>query len=77
MRFCDRHLRIRSAPLAILVRDGVSEPLFDRDRYIFVNRAGMGLLFLNAQLGQHLEDDVRLDLKLPGQLVNPDLQLHR
>jgi hypothetical protein len=47
---------------------------FRRD--IFVDRAGVGLFFLNAQLRKLVEDLVGLDFQLPGQLVYPDL-LHK
>ena len=33
----------------------------------------MGLLLLDAKLGQQLEDLIRLDLQLPRQLIDSDL----
>ena len=47
-----RDVRIRAADKLAL----------DRDRDILVDRAGMGLLLLDAKLGQQLEDTIRLDL---------------
>src|ERR1035438_101806 len=49
-------------------------PQFDGD--IFVDRAGVGLLFGYAQLRQPVQDLVRLNLELPSQLVNTNL-VHR
>ncbi len=46
------------------------------DRDILVDRAGVGLLFRNAQLGQPVKDLVRFDFQLPGQLINANL-VHR
>lgn len=39
-----------------------------RDR--FIDRAGVGFLFRDAQLGEHVEDHVRFDLELACQLIN-------
>lgn len=57
--------------------DGEAEPAFDCDGYVLIDRTGVGLFFLHAELGQQLEDLVRLNFQLPRQLVDPDLQLHR
>jgi hypothetical protein len=67
------------AVIAIMIRNGafVAESPLDSDRHVFVNRAGMRLLFLDAELGQQLQYLVRLDFKLACQLVNSDLQLHK
>jgi hypothetical protein len=43
---------------------------------IFVDRAGVGLFFLYAQLRQLFKDFVRLDFELPSQLINANL-IHR
>ncbi len=61
--------RLRSGPYWRL---GPRQPLSQDKRDIFVDRAGMGLLFLHAQFGQHVDNDARLDLKLSCQLVNSD-----
>lgn len=45
----------------------------DLFRDIFVNRTGVSLLFGNAELGQELKHPLRLDLKLPGQFIDPNL----
>ncbi len=37
-----------------------------------INGAGVGLLFGDAELGQHVDDGMRGDLKLPGQLIDSD-----
>jgi hypothetical protein len=54
----------------------VAEPLLDSDRHVLVDRAGVRLLLLNAELGQQFQYFVRLDFKLACQLVYSDLQLH-
>jgi hypothetical protein len=46
------------------------------DCNVFVDGAGVRLLFRDAKLGQQVEDLVRLDLQLPRQLINSDLS-HR
>ena len=61
----------------IRTEDAGSKAALDCQGNILVDRAGVGLFFLNAKLGQQLEDLVGLDLQLTGQLVNSDLQLHR
>jgi hypothetical protein len=63
--------------VCIRTQDPGSEAALDCQGDILVDRAGVGLFFLNAKLGQQLEDLVGLDLQLPRQLVNSDLQLHR
>jgi len=45
-----------------------------RDR--FVNGAGVGLLFGNTELGQHVDNRVRRNFELPCQLVDADFN-HR
>ena len=55
----------------------VGQPVLDRDRNIFIDRARVSLLFINTEFGQQIQYDVRLDFELPGQLINSDLQLHR
>jgi hypothetical protein len=49
----------------------------DSDSDVLIDRAGVSLFFLHAELGQQLENPVRLNFKLTRQLVDPDLQLHR
>jgi len=39
----------------------------------FIDRTGVGLLFRDAELWKHLEYFVRGNLKLPCQLINPNL----
>jgi hypothetical protein len=46
------------------------------ERNVLVDRAGVRLFLLHAQLGQHVEDDARFHFKLPRQLIDPDF-LHR
>jgi hypothetical protein len=46
------------------------------DRHVFIDGAGVGLLFGNAQFGQPVQDLVGLDFELPCQLVDANL-LHR
>jgi hypothetical protein len=43
---------------------------------ILIDRAGMRLLLCNAEFGQLLKDQMRLDLQVPSQLINSNL-LHR
>lgn len=43
------------------------------DRYIFVNRAGVGFLLDNTQFREQLQNFVGLDFQLPSQLVNSNL----
>ncbi len=47
-------------------------PLPDDFCHRLINGAGVGLLFGDAELGQHVDDGVRGDLKLPGQLIDSD-----
>jgi hypothetical protein len=61
----------------IRTEDAGCEAALDCQGHILVDGAGVGLFFLNTKLGQQLEDLVGLDLQLPRQLVNSDLQLHR
>jgi hypothetical protein len=55
----------------------VAEVPLDGDGDIFVDRAGVGLLFLNTEFGKQLENLVRLYFEFPSQLVNSNLQLHK
>ena len=43
---------------------------------IFIDRAGVRLLLLHAQFGQHFDNHARFDFKFPRQLVDSDF-LHR
>lgn len=54
-------------------RVGYAKMLAQQDRDVFVDRAGMGLLFRNAQLGQEVQDPAGLDLQLPREFVDSDL----
>jgi len=45
----------------------------DQESKIVVDRTGVGLLILNAQLREGIDDRARLDLELPCQFVNSDL----
>ena len=47
-------------------------PLPDDFGHWLVNRAGVGLFFGDAELGQHVDDGMRGDLKLPGQFIDSD-----
>jgi hypothetical protein len=51
-----------------------SPPEFECD--VFVDRAGVRLFLLHAQVRQHVENDARFHFKLPRQLIDPDF-LHR
>jgi hypothetical protein len=44
--------------------------LTDYFRYRLINGTGVGLLLGNAELGQHVNDGVRGDLKLPCELID-------
>jgi hypothetical protein len=46
------------------------QPALDLYRYRFIDRAGVGFLFRDAQLGEHVEDHVWFHLELACQLVN-------
>ncbi len=63
---CFRFGRRGSARPALFL----DKPALDLDRDGFVDRTGVGFLLSDAQLGEHVEDHVRFDLKLAGQLVN-------
>jgi hypothetical protein len=39
----------------------------------FVDGAGMGLLFGNADFGEEIDDGLGLDLEFTGQIVNANL----
>ena len=45
-------------------------PLTDYFRHWLINGAGVGLLLGDAELGQHVDDGVRGDLKLPCELID-------
>ena len=45
-------------------------PLANYFRHGLINRAGMGLLLGDAELGQHVNNGMRGDLKLPGELID-------
>jgi len=45
----------------------------DLQRYVVVERTGMGLLIGDAQFWQQIQNDVRLDFELSSQLVNANL----
>jgi hypothetical protein len=45
-------------------------PLPDYFRHRLINGARVGLLLGNAELGQHVDDGVRGDLQLPGELID-------
>lgn len=47
-----------------------SQPPLDLNGDRFIDRAGVGFLFRDAQLGEHIEDHVRFHLELARQLVN-------
>ena len=48
------------------------QPALDDDRDVLVDRARVRLFLLDAKLGQHIEDYVRLYLELPSQLIDSD-----
>jgi hypothetical protein len=60
-------------PLGV-IREAIQAPQLYR--HVFIDRAGMRLLFTDAQFGEPVKDFVSLDFQLPCQLVNPNL-LHR
>jgi hypothetical protein len=45
-------------------------PLADYFRHGLINRAGMSLLLGDAELGQHVNDGMRGNLELPGELID-------
>jgi hypothetical protein len=45
-------------------------------RHVVIDRAGMGFLLSYAKFRKLVDDLMRFDLKLPRQLVNPNLS-HR
>jgi hypothetical protein len=45
-------------------------PLTDYFRHWLINGTGVGLLLGHAELGQHVNDGVRGDLKLPCELID-------
>ena len=55
----------------------MAEYLAQPGRDVVVDRTGVGLLLGDAQLREPVQDLVGLDLKLTGQLVNPNLFYHQ
>jgi hypothetical protein len=55
---------------------GTGQVTAQRERDVFIDRAGMRFLLLHAQFGQQIDNDARFHLKLPRQLVDSDF-LHR
>lgn len=49
------------------------QPVADHQCKVVIDRAGVGLFVLNAQLREHVEDSAGLYLELSGQLVDADL----
>ena len=45
----------------------------DLFRYIEIKRARMGFLVGDAKFGEVIEDGLRLDLELPGELIDSNL----
>jgi hypothetical protein len=45
-------------------------PLTDYLGHWLINRAGVRFLLAHTELGQHVDDGMRGDLKLPGQLID-------
>lgn len=45
-------------------------PLPDYFRHRLINRAGVGLLLGDTELGQHVDDGVRGDFQLPCELID-------
>src|SRR5581483_1353476 len=70
---------LRSLRPAISIRTafGMAEYLAQPGRDVVVDRTGVGLLLGDAQLREPVQDLVGLDLKLTGQLVNPNLFYHQ
>jgi len=67
--------RVRRRDITAVAGD--PELMLYRDCDILVNRTGMSLLFVYAELRQQIQYCIRLDFKLPRQFINSDLQLHR
>jgi hypothetical protein len=61
---------------AVREGSGICETIAQSYRHIFIDRAGVRLLFLHAQLRQQIENDARFHLKFPRQLVDSDF-FHR
>jgi len=59
-----------SVGFACVVRHIKAELLADFQRDVIVNRAGVRLLFVNAQIREQLQNFVRLYFELPCQLVD-------
>jgi hypothetical protein len=67
------HLRCR---LGFEVRHVLPVETAQPDRYVLVDRAGMRLLFRDAQFGEPVEDFVSFHFQLACQLIDPNL-FHR
>jgi hypothetical protein len=66
----DRHRTLSFAAhcIARTTLDACAKPFGD----IFIDGAGMRLFFGDAEFGQHVDDGMRRDLELPGELVDSD-----
>jgi hypothetical protein len=73
-RFGNRH-GAGSFP-ARRVASSALQSLPDNQRDRLVDGAGMGFLFGNTELGQHVDNRVRWNFELPCQLVDADFR-HR
>jgi hypothetical protein len=68
----------RGGLVVALVVEGVragadhAEMSANQVRRVLVQRTGVGLLFGHAQLGEQLENALRLDLELSRQLIDAD-----
>jgi hypothetical protein len=51
----------------------LTQPAAERQRDVVIERAGVGLLVGNTQLGQEVKKHIGLDFQLAGQLINADL----
>ena len=54
---------------------GKTPPQLETD--LFIERAGMRLLLVHAQLGEQLEYDAGFNFKLPRQLIDPNFTHRR
>jgi hypothetical protein len=61
---------------AVAVGHGEPVNATQLESHVFIDRAGMRLLFNDAQFGEPVEDLVSLDFQLSRQLIDPNL-LHR
>jgi hypothetical protein len=78
--FLGRRFGLRRLRLVLGLRDVIGNIVpvetAQFDRHVLIDRAGVRLLFRNAQLGKPVQYLVGLHFQLPCQLVNPNL-LHR